>query len=193
MATAAPGVDALAARIDALLPQTQCTRCGYAGCAPYAAAIAAGEADLNRCPPGGAPVIADLATLLGRPVLPLDPACGTEAPPRVAEVVEEDCIGCARCIDACPVDAIVGARRYLHAVIAAECSGCELCLPACPVDCIVMVPDARAPEHVLTRAETAARAAQYRDRIATRKVRREREQQAWQQALDQQLFDSPLG
>jgi len=193
MATAAPGVDALAARIDALLPQTQCTRCGYAGCAPYATAIAAGEADINRCPPGGAPVIADLAALLGRPVLPLDPACGAEAPPRVAEVVEEDCIGCARCIDACPVDAIAGARRYLHAVIAAECSGCELCLPACPVDCIVMVPDARAPEHVLTRAETAARAAQYRERIATRKLRREREQQTWQQALDQQLFDSPLG
>jgi len=193
MATAAPGVDALAARIDALLPQTQCTRCGYAGCAPYAAAIAAGGADINRCPPGGAPVIADLAALLGRAVLALDPACGAEAPPRVAEVVEEDCIGCARCIDACPVDAIVGARRYLHAVIAAECSGCELCLPACPVDCIVMVPDARVPDRALTRAETAARAAQYRERIATRKARREREQQAWQQALDQQLFDSPLG
>jgi len=193
MATATPEVDALAADIDALLPQTQCTRCGYAGCAPYATAIAAGEADINRCPPGGAPVIADLARRLGRPVLALDPACGAEAPPRVAEVVEEDCIGCARCIDACPVDAIAGARRYLHAVIAGECSGCELCLPACPVDCIVMVPDARSPDRVLTRAETAARAAQYRERIVARKARREREQSAWQQALDEQLFDSPLG
>ena len=193
MAKAAPDVDALAARIDAALPQTQCTRCGYAGCAPYAAAIAAGEAGINRCPPGGAPVIADLATLLGRPAPALDPACGTEAPPRVAEVVEEDCIGCARCIDACPVDAIVGARRYLHAVIAGECSGCELCLPACPVDCIVMVPDARSPDRVLTCAETAARAGQYRARIASRRTRREREQLTWQQALDQQLFESPLG
>ncbi len=189
----APSPEPLTTRIDALLPQTQCTRCGYPGCRPYAAAIAAGEAPINRCPPGGAPVIADLAALLGRPVLLLDPARGTEAPPRVAEIVEEDCIGCARCIDACPVDAIVGARRYLHAVIAGECSGCELCLPVCPVDCIVMVPDARAPEHVLTRAETAARAAQYRERITARAARREREQRDWQQALDEQLFDSPLG
>lgn len=186
-------LESLTTRIDALLPQTQCTRCGYPGCRPYAAAIAAGEAPINRCPPGGAPVIADLAALLGRPVLPLDPGCGTEAPPRVAEIVEEDCIGCARCIDACPVDAIVGARRYLHAVIAAECSGCELCLPVCPVDCIVMVPDARVPGRVLERAETTARAAQYRDRIAARAARRDREQRDWQQAVDEQLFDSPLG
>ena len=186
-------LESLTTRIDALLPQTQCTRCGYPGCRPYAAALAAGEAPINRCPPGGAPVIADLAALLGRPVLPLDPGCGTEAPPRVAEIVEEDCIGCARCIEACPVDAIVGARRYLHAVIADECSGCELCLPVCPVDCIVMVPDARAPERVLTRAETVARAGQYRDRMAARALRREREQHDWQQALNEQLFDSPLG
>ena len=185
--------ESLVTRIDALLPQTQCTRCGYQGCRPYAAAIAAGEAPINRCPPGGTPVIADLAALLGRPALLLDPGCGTEAPPRVAEIVEEDCIGCARCIDACPVDAIVGARRYLHAVIAGECSGCELCLPVCPVDCIVMVPDARAPGRVLERAETTARAAQYRDRIAARAARRDREQRDWQQAVDEQLFDSPLG
>jgi electron transport complex protein RnfB len=193
MATGTPATAALAARIDALLPQTQCTRCGYAGCAPYAAAIAAGEAAINRCPPGGAPVIADLAALLARPAPALDPACGSEAPPRVAEVVEQDCIGCARCIDACPVDAIVGARRYLHAVIAGECSGCELCLPVCPVDCIVMVADARTPDRVLTRSETAARAVQYRQRMAARRARREREQREWQSALDEQLFDSPLG
>jgi electron transport complex protein RnfB len=194
MATGTPtGAVELAARIDALLPQTQCTRCGYQGCRPYAEAIAAGDATINRCPPGGAPVIAELAALLARPVMALDAACGSEAPPRVAEVVEEDCIGCARCIDACPVDAIVGARRYVHAVIAAECSGCELCLPVCPVDCIVMVPDARAPDRVLTLAETDARARQYRERIATRAARRESEQQAWQQALDDQLYDSPLG
>jgi Na+-translocating ferredoxin:NAD+ oxidoreductase subunit B len=185
--------EALVARIDALLPQTQCTRCGYQGCKPYATALATGEAELNRCPPGGESGIGRLAVLLGRPALPLDPACGDEAPPRVAEIVEEDCIGCARCIDACPVDAIVGARRYMHTVIAAECSGCDLCLPVCPVDCIVMVPDRRVPDRPLTRAEIDARAAQYRDRIAARAARRERERHAWQQALDEQLHDSPLG
>jgi len=124
--------------IDALLPQTQCMRCGYPGCRPYAEALAAGTAALNRCPPGGAALIGLLSRLLDRPALPLDPACGVESPARVATIVAADCIGCARCLPACPVDAIIGARRQLHTVLADWCTGCELCLPACPVDCIRM-------------------------------------------------------
>ncbi len=130
----------LADSIDALLPQTQCTRCGYAGCAPYAAAIASGEADINQCPPGGQATIDALAKLLGREASPLNPANGVEGPPLVALIDEARCIGCAKCLPACPVDAILGAHRYMHTVIAASCNGCELCLPPCPVDCIVMVP-----------------------------------------------------
>jgi electron transport complex protein RnfB len=130
-------------RIDALLPQTQCTRCGYSGCAPYAAAIAAGEAAINQCPPGGAATIAALAALLERPVLPLNPAHGSEAPLQVAWIDESRCIGCAKCLAPCPVDAIVGAAKYLHSVLVDRCTGCELCLPPCPVDCIELRP---APE-----------------------------------------------
>lgn len=130
----------LSARIDALLPQTQCTRCGYAGCRPYAAAIAGGEAPINQCPPGGKATIAALAQLLDRPVLPLNPQNGVESPMRVAWIDEARCIGCARCLAPCPVDAIVGAQKYLHTVIAERCTGCELCLPPCPVDCIEMHP-----------------------------------------------------
>ena len=138
-----PPVDCMSidpALIDALLPQTQCTRCGYAGCQPYAQALADGGAELNQCPPGGAALIASLAALLGRPVLPLNPEHGTEAPPRLAWIDPEACIGCARCLPPCPVDAILGASRQLHSVIASWCTGCELCLPACPVDCIHMLP-----------------------------------------------------
>ena len=131
---------AAAALIDALLPQTQCTRCGSAGCRPYAAAIAAGEAEINQCPPGGQATIGALASLLGRPPLPLNPAHGVETPPRVAFIDESRCIGCARCLAPCPVDAIVGAAKFLHTVIAEQCTGCELCLPPCPVDCIEMRP-----------------------------------------------------
>ena len=127
-------------RIDALLPQTQCTRCGYAGCRPYAAAIAAGEAPINQCPPGGRATIEALARLLDREYPPLNPANGVETPPRVAWIDEERCIGCARCLPPCPVDAIVGASKYLHTVIAERCTGCELCLAPCPVDCIEMRP-----------------------------------------------------
>jgi electron transport complex protein RnfB len=128
----------IAARIDALLPQTQCTRCGYAGCSPYAAAIAAGEAQINQCPPGGTATIDALARLLNRPALPLNPANGVESAPRVAWIDEARCIGCARCLVPCPVDAIVGAQKYMHTVMADRCTGCELCLPPCPVDCIEM-------------------------------------------------------
>lgn len=135
-----PDADPLVARIDALLPQTQCGQCQYAGCRPYAAAIAAGEADINRCPPGGEPTVRAIAALLDRPVRPPDPAFGVHKPPQVAWIDEERCIGCARCLPACPVDAIVGASRQMHTVIAAQCTGCELCLPPCPVDCIELRP-----------------------------------------------------
>ncbi|MFZ0497925.1 MAG: RnfABCDGE type electron transport complex subunit B [Steroidobacteraceae bacterium] len=126
--------------IDALLPQTQCTRCGYQGCRPYAEAIAGGEAEINQCPPGGATTIAALAALLRRDPLPLNPANGIEAPPLVALIDEATCIGCAKCLPPCPVDAIIGARKRMHTIITALCTGCELCIAPCPVDCISMVP-----------------------------------------------------
>jgi len=137
--------------LDAQLPQTQCTRCGYNGCRPYAEAIATGLAQINQCPPGGAVTIAALARLLGRDVLPLNPANGIEQPPRVAAIDEERCIGCAKCLPPCPVDAILGARRRMHTVIAELCTGCELCIAPCPVDCIVMVPAAASPSASLNR------------------------------------------
>ena len=124
--------------INALLPQTQCTQCGFNGCLPYAQALAAGEALINRCPPGGAAGIAKLAALLNQSVLPLDPSCGVEAPRRVAFIIEDLCIGCTKCIQACPVDAIVGAAKFMHTVLAEDCTGCRLCVAPCPVDCIEM-------------------------------------------------------
>ncbi|HLS82195.1 MAG TPA: RnfABCDGE type electron transport complex subunit B [Steroidobacter sp.] len=128
-------------RIDDLLPQTQCRRCTFDGCRAYATALARGEADVNQCPPGGERTVAALAALLGRPARPVDPRFGvTPAQPLVAWIDEPACIGCTKCIQACPVDAIVGAPRYMHTVIAAECTGCELCIPSCPVDCIVLRP-----------------------------------------------------
>ena len=129
--------------VDALLPQTQCTRCGYPDCAGYASAIALDGAPINRCPPGGDSTIAALATLTGRERTPVDPECGAHAPLAVALVDETRCIGCTICIQACPVDAIVGAPRRMHAVIASLCSGCELCVAPCPVDCIAMRPAGR--------------------------------------------------
>lgn len=126
-------------RIDALLPQTQCTKCGYPGCRPYAQAIASGEADINQCPPGGAHGIAALAALLERETKPLNPANGVEAPRLVAWIREDECIGCTKCIQACPVDAIVGAAKLMHTVVVDLCTGCDLCVAPCPVDCIDMV------------------------------------------------------
>lgn len=122
--------------IDACLPQTQCRQCGYAGCRPYAAALADGTAELNRCPPGGDATIALLAQLLQRSPLPLDATCGSARPRQVAFIEEDICIGCALCLKACPVDAIVGARRQMHTVVSTACTGCALCVPPCPVDCI---------------------------------------------------------
>lgn len=125
--------------IDALLPQTQCTKCGYQGCRPYADAIAQGDADINQCPPGGAAGIRKLAQLLGRAEKPLNPSNGIEQPRAAALIDESRCIGCMLCIKACPVDAIVGAAKRMHTVLTQSCTGCELCLPPCPVDCIDMV------------------------------------------------------
>ncbi len=127
--------------IDACLPQTQCTRCGYPRCRDYAEAILQGEADINRCPPGDDTTIRALSGLLGRPPVSLDPSCGAHTARTRAVILEDTCIGCRKCIDVCPVDAIVGARKFMHTVIAAECTGCELCLPPCPVDCIILVQD----------------------------------------------------
>jgi electron transport complex protein RnfB len=160
----------IVARIDELLPQTQCTRCGYAGCKPYAAAIASGEAEINQCPPGGSSTIAALAALLGRPVLALNPVHGAENPPRVAWIDESRCIGCARCLAPCPVDAIVGAPKYMHTVLAERCTGCELCLPPCPVDCIEMRPELKpaANQPALNRMRFEAHGARLLKRTAER-------------------------
>ena len=124
------------ADIDAWLPQTQCQQCDYPSCAEYAAAIYCGAAEINQCPPGGTVTIDGLAALLDRPTRPLNTTHGTHRPRTLARIVEPDCIGCTLCIDVCPVDAIVGAGKWMHTVIVADCTGCELCIPACPVDCI---------------------------------------------------------
>ncbi len=134
----ASDVTALAERIDALLPQTQCGRCGYVGCAPYALAIAEGHADIDRCPPGGDTGAAALAAVAGRAAKPVDRARGAPGPLLLARIDEAACIGCTLCIAACPVDAIAGAQRRMHVVLPSLCSGCELCVTACPVDCIAM-------------------------------------------------------
>jgi len=135
-------VNVLMQSIDAVLPQTQCRRCGHDGCEPYARAIAAGE-PLNRCPPGGDATIRSIAAITGRAVAPLDPAYGIAAPLARAQIDETACIGCTLCIDACPVDAITGGPKRMHSVIAALCTGCELCIAPCPVDCIALVPAGR--------------------------------------------------
>jgi electron transport complex protein RnfB len=154
--------------IDALLPQTQCTRCGYSGCRPYAQAIAAGDAPINQCPPVGAATIAALAALLARPALPLNPANGIEGPALVAQIDEAACIGCAKCLPPCPVDAIVGARRQMHTVVVGLCTGCELCIAPCPVDCITLVPRASMPH-----APPAPGAQENRERYLAHGVRLE--------------------
>ena len=132
--------DVLVERLDRLLPQTQCGQCGFAGCRPYAEAMSRGEAGVDRCPPGGDAGARALARLLGLSAVPYDRGRGAHLPPRVALIVEDDCIGCTKCIQACPVDAIIGGAKHMHTVIEPLCTGCDLCVPACPVDCIVMVP-----------------------------------------------------
>jgi electron transport complex protein RnfB len=167
---------ALADAVDAALPQTQCTRCGYPDCRGYADAIAAGDADINRCPPGGAQGIGRLAALTGRPALPLDASRGSEAPRTRAVIDEAWCIGCTLCIKACPVDCIVGASKRMHTVIGEQCTGCELCLPACPVDCIALV--VVTGERSGWDAWSAADADAARARYAMRNQRLRLEQQA---------------
>ncbi len=160
--------------IDALLPQTQCTRCGYPDCRGYARAIAAGEADINQCPPGGAEGIRRLATATGRPVVPLNPDHGREGPRLLAVVDEAWCIGCTLCIKACPVDCIVGASKLMHTVIADDCTGCELCIPVCPVDCIALLP--ATGTRTGWDAWSADQAGRAREQYRLRQQRRERAQ-----------------
>ena len=169
-------------RIDALLPQTQCTKCGYAGCRPYADAIAEG-APINQCPPGGAAGIAALAHLLQRPAMPLNPADGTERPLTVAVIDEALCIGCTLCIQACPVDCIVGAPTKMHTVIASQCTGCDLCVPPCPMDCIAMLPVD--PPRAWTRDDADAARRRHAERADRQARSRERS--------DQRLADRAIG
>lgn len=166
-------MDALARSIDALLPQTQCTRCGYADCAAYADAIASGAAAINQCPPGGADGIARLARLTGRAEQPLNPANGIEAPRALAVIDEAWCIGCTLCLAACPTDAILGGNKRMHTVLEQHCTGCELCVPVCPVDCIAM--ETINPPRTGWDAWSPAQAEEARDRYLFHSYRRKRE------------------
>lgn len=172
MSDASTRATALADALNDALPQTQCTRCGYPDCRSYAEAIAAGDAQINQCPPGGAEGIARLASITGRPVMPLNPANGAEGPRRLAVIDEAWCIGCTLCLDACPVDCIVGGPKRMHTVIDDLCTGCELCIPACPVDCISLV-DA-SPGRTGWAAWSGALAAQARERFVWHRERLER-------------------
>ncbi|ALO46352.1 RnfABCDGE type electron transport complex subunit B [Pseudohongiella spirulinae] len=158
--------------INAQLPQTQCTKCGFDGCRPYAEAIAAGEL-INRCPPGGPQTIERLAAVTGQSVRPLNPEVGQHVPQQLAVIREDECIGCTKCIQACPVDAIVGAAKLMHTVIADECTGCDLCLEPCPVDCIDLIT-------VGTRIEPPSRetATHWRQRYERREARLARDAEA---------------
>lgn len=177
----------LADRLDAMLPQTQCEQCGFHGCRPYAEAMARGEAPINRCPPGGAAGIAKLAALLDTAVLPLDPAHGVEKPRTLARIVEADCIGCTKCIQVCPVDAIVGAAKLMHTVLSDHCTGCELCVPACPVDCIALEPMPLAQVENRAHAETSR--AHFHRREA--RLARERAERAAELAARKAAVDTP--
>ena len=156
-------------QIDDVLPQTQCGQCSFKGCRPYAEAIVEGRADINQCPPGGDEGIKVLAVLLGVEPKPLDPQFGQHKPKSVAVIIEEQCIGCVKCIAACPVDAIIGAPKYMHTVLTEECTGCELCIAPCPMDCIVMQPIAFEPTQKYEKAQRA------KQRYYARMLRKERD------------------
>lgn len=159
-------------KINLLLPQTQCTRCGYPDCASYAQAIVRGEAGINQCPPGGSEGIERLAQATGLPVAPLSEAHGLEGPRSLAVIDESWCIGCTLCIKACPVDCIIGSPKHMHTVIEDQCTGCELCIPACPVDCISLVPaHTTEPPPTGWSAWTPAQADEARERYAFRHIR----------------------
>jgi electron transport complex protein RnfB len=177
----------LARRIDAALPQTQCTRCGYPDCASYALAIAEGTADINQCPPGGAEGIARLAAITGRPATPLNPHNGIEGPVTVAVIDEAWCIGCTLCIKVCPADAILGSNKRMHTVIEPVCTGCELCLPVCPVDCISL--EIVSGDRTGWQAWTAEQARQGKERYEARKARLAREKHEHDERLEAKAQD----
>lgn len=166
--------------INAILPQTQCTKCGYDGCKPYATAIYTGEANINQCPPGGQAGINQLAKLLGREPITLNPENGIEQPRKLAIIDETHCIGCTLCIQACPVDAIMGANKLMHTIIPDLCTGCDLCIPACPVDCIDMI----SPEPPLARWQESDKQAA-KQRFEKRTLRLETRKQENDQRLAQ--------
>ncbi len=166
----------LADRIEDLLPQTQCTKCGYPACRPYAEAIADGSANYNQCPPGGAEGVARIAALIGKPVIPINPVNGAERERPVALIDESVCIGCTLCIQACPVDAIVGAAKQMHTVIPSLCTGCDLCVPPCPVDCIAMVPVTAGRTGWAAWSQTDADAARSRHDARNERLKRNKEE-----------------
>jgi len=175
--------------IDALLPQTQCTQCGYAGCLPYAQAIANGDAAINQCPPGGDEGIRALSALTGLPYAPLNPANGEHKPPMLAVIDEAACIGCTICIQKCPVDAIAGAAKLMHTVIAADCTGCELCVAPCPVDCIALVP-MPATHPAIAARQAAANLARTRHRKRLARLQRLAQQRAESRAAPRPAPDA---
>lgn len=174
--------DALTVRIDAILPQTQCSQCGYPGCKPYAAAIADGKADINQCPPGGDAGARALSELLNVEYKPLNIAYGLPKPKAIASIDESICIGCTLCLQACPVDAILGAARHMHTVIAQECTGCELCIAPCPVDCISMETIAHDAVPASGDIKKAADIARSRHEFHQLRIARERRERAQQRA-----------
>ncbi len=166
----------LADRIEDLLPQTQCTKCGYPACRPYAEAIAEGNAGYNQCPPGGTEGVARIAALLGKPVIPLNPVNGAERERPVAFIDESACIGCTLCIQACPVDAIVGAAKQMHTVLPSLCTGCDLCVAPCPVDCISMLPVTPGRSGWDAWSQAEADAARTRHDARSRRLQRDKEE-----------------